>query len=75
MVAGESRHFFAADRFQLTAGDLAAVLLELNGRSVPSDGTAGVSGTIVLPGVLTEAMTGALTGNGTRQATSGNTQR
>ena len=67
VTAGESRHFSAADKFEVTAADAAAVLLELNGQSVPFAGEAGASGTIVLTGVLT--------GNDTRQATGGNTQR
>lgn len=63
MAAGESRHFAAADRFEVTAADAAAVLLELNGQSVPFAGATNSSGTIVL------------TSSDTRQATGGNTQR
>ena len=63
MTAEESRHFAAAERFEVTAADTAAVLLELNGQSVPFAGATNSSGTIVL------------TSNHTRQATGGNTQR
>ena len=63
MAARESRHFAATDRFEVTAADTAAVLLELNGQSLPFAGATGSSGTIVL------------TSNDMRQATGGNTQR
>jgi cytoskeleton protein RodZ len=46
--AGESRHFFAMDKFQVTASDSAAVLLELNGQAMPPLGSPGSSGTITL---------------------------
>jgi cytoskeletal protein RodZ len=48
MQAGESRHFFAMDKFQVTASDSAAVLLELNGQAMPPLGSPGSSGTITL---------------------------
>ena len=48
MQAGESRHFFAIDKFQVTASDSAAVLLELNGQAMPPLGSPGSSGTITL---------------------------
>src|SRR5579862_5451836 len=63
MTAGESRHFAATDRFEVTAADTGPVLLELNGQSVPFAGATNSSGTIVL------------TSSDTRQATGGNTQR
>jgi len=46
--AGETRHFSAAQQFQVTADDSSAVLLELNGVAMPPIGTPGASGTIVL---------------------------
>jgi cytoskeleton protein RodZ len=46
--AGESRHFLAIDKFQVTASDSAAVLLELNGQAMPPLGAPGSSGTINL---------------------------
>ena len=46
--AGETRHFSASRRFEVTAADSSAVLLELNGRAMPPVGTPGASGTIVL---------------------------
>ena len=62
LVRGETRHFAAADRFEVTAADPAAVLLELNGQTVPPLAVPGSSGTIVL------------TAKGARQATGGDTQ-
>jgi cytoskeleton protein RodZ len=46
--AGDNRHFFAIDKFQVSASDSAAVLLELNGQAMPPLGEPGASGTIVL---------------------------
>jgi cytoskeletal protein RodZ len=46
--AGETRHFSAAQQFEITAGDSSAVLLELNGQAMPPLGAPGSSGTIVL---------------------------
>jgi hypothetical protein len=46
--AGETRHFSAAQQFEVTAGDSSAVLLELNGQAMPPLGAPGSSGTIVL---------------------------
>lgn len=63
MSARESRHFAATERFEVTAGDLSALLLELNGQNVPVADRTSSSGTIVL------------TSNDTRQANGGNTQR
>jgi cytoskeletal protein RodZ len=48
MQAGENRHFFAIDKFQVTASDSAAVLLELNGQAMPPLGAPGSSGTMNL---------------------------
>lgn len=48
LAAGETRHFSAAQQFQVTADDSSAVLLELNGVAMPPIGTPGASGTIVL---------------------------
>jgi cytoskeletal protein RodZ len=60
--AGESRHFLAQDRFEVTAADSSAVLLELNGQAMPPLGAPGASGTIVL------------TRQDLKQAPSGNSQ-
>jgi cytoskeletal protein RodZ len=46
--AGETRHYRAKDRFEVTAADSSAVLLELNGQAMPPLGTPGSSGTMVL---------------------------
>jgi len=46
--AGETRHFTAKDRFEVTAADPSAVLLELNGQAMPPLGAPGASGTMVL---------------------------
>jgi cytoskeleton protein RodZ len=46
--AGETHHFSAAQQFEVTVADSSAVLLELNGRTMPPVGTPGASGTIVL---------------------------
>jgi len=46
--AGETRHFTAKDRFEVTAADSSAVLLELNGQAMPPLGAPGASGTMVL---------------------------
>jgi hypothetical protein len=48
LSAGETRHFSAAQRFEITAGDSSAVLLELNGQAMPPLGAPGASGTMVL---------------------------
>jgi cytoskeleton protein RodZ len=48
LPAGATRHFSGAQRFQVTADDSSAVLLELNGVAMPPIGTPGASGTIVL---------------------------
>jgi cytoskeletal protein RodZ len=48
LPAGETRHFFAHQQFEVTAGDSSAVLLELNGQAMPPLGAPGLSGTIVL---------------------------
>jgi cytoskeletal protein RodZ len=46
--AGQTRHFAAETVFQVSAADSSAVLLELNGQTMPSIGSPGASGTIVL---------------------------
>ncbi len=48
MQAHQSRHFPAETAFKVTAADSSAVLLELNGQTIPSIGSPGTSGTIVL---------------------------
>jgi hypothetical protein len=48
LPAGETRRFAARERFEITAGDSSAVLLEMNGRAMPPVGAPGASGTIVL---------------------------
>ncbi|HKW55790.1 MAG TPA: RodZ domain-containing protein [Candidatus Acidoferrum sp.] len=48
MPAGETRHFPAKERFEVTASDSSAVLLELNGQAMPPVGVPGASGTIML---------------------------
>jgi transcriptional regulator with XRE-family HTH domain len=48
LPAGETRHFFANQQFEVTAGDSSAVLLELNGQAMPPLGAPGASGTMVL---------------------------
>ena len=48
LPAGETRHFSASQQFEVTTADSSAVLLELNGRTMPPVGTPGASGTIVL---------------------------
>jgi cytoskeletal protein RodZ len=46
--AGQNRHFSAESAFEITAADSSAVLLELNGQTMPPIGSPGTSGTIVL---------------------------
>jgi cytoskeleton protein RodZ len=48
MQARQNRHFPAETAFQVTAADSTAVLLELNGQTIPPIGSPGASGTIVL---------------------------
>jgi transcriptional regulator with XRE-family HTH domain len=48
LPAGETRHFFANQQFEVTAGDSSAVLLELNGQAMPPLGAPGASGTMML---------------------------
>jgi cytoskeletal protein RodZ len=48
LLAGDTRHFSATQRFEVTAGDSSAVLLELNGQAMPPLGAPGASGTMVL---------------------------
>ncbi len=47
LAAGEARHFSALQRFEVTAGDSSAVLLQLNGKAMPPLGPPGTSGTMV----------------------------
>jgi cytoskeleton protein RodZ len=46
--AGQNRHFSAETAFEVTASDSSAVLLELNGQTLPPIGSPGASGTILL---------------------------
>jgi cytoskeletal protein RodZ len=46
--AGQTRHFSAETAFEVTAADSGAVLLELNGQTMPPIGSPRASGTIVL---------------------------
>jgi cytoskeletal protein RodZ len=46
--AGQNRHFSAETAFEVTAADSSAVLLELNGQTMPPVSSYGASGTIVL---------------------------
>jgi len=46
--AGENRHFTALRNFEVSASDSGAVLLEMNGQTVPPLGLPGSSGTIKL---------------------------
>lgn len=48
LSAGENLRFIAADHFEVSAADSAAVLLELNGNMIAPLGTPGSSGRIVL---------------------------
>ena len=48
LKAGENRRFTAARDFEVSASDSGAVLLELNGQTVPPLGLPGASGTIKL---------------------------
>lgn len=60
LLGGQTRHFSARERFQVSASDSAAVLLELNGQAMPPLGAPGSSGTM------------NLSRNDLRQAPSGN---
>jgi cytoskeleton protein RodZ len=48
LQARQNRHFPAETAFEVTAADSSAVLLELNGQTIPPIGSPGTSGTIVL---------------------------
>ena len=63
LSVGDTSHFSAEDRLEVTAADASAVLLELNGQRVALAGAPGSSGTIVL------------TQKDVRQASGGDTQR
>jgi cytoskeleton protein RodZ len=45
MPAGETRHFFAEEQFEVFAGDSSNVVLEMNGVAMPPVGTPGLPGT------------------------------
>jgi len=45
--AGETRHFTAKQRFEVSAADSSAVLLQLNGKAMPPLGAPGASGRMV----------------------------
>ncbi len=45
MPAGETRHFFSEQQFEVFAGDSSNVVLELNGVALPPVGTPGLPGT------------------------------
>lgn len=63
LPSGQDLRFPANERFDVTAADSSAVLLELNGQTVPPIGTSSSSGTI------------SLTAKDLRQASGGNAQR
>jgi hypothetical protein len=44
MPAGETRHFFAEEQFEVFAGDSSNVVLEMNGVAMPPVGTPGLPG-------------------------------
>ena len=48
MKAGEGRVFTARDKFQVSAGDIGALLLELNGKTLAPIGPPGQEGTTTL---------------------------
>ncbi len=48
LLAGQNRHFAAANQFEVSASDSSAVLLELNGNMIAPLATPGSSGKIVL---------------------------
>ena len=48
LSAGETRHFAAAQQFEVTAAEPSVVLLELNGQAMPPLSSSGASGRIVL---------------------------
>ena len=48
LPSGANRHFPANDRFDISASDSSAVLLELNGQAMPPLGAPGASGTMTL---------------------------
>ena len=62
LPSGQNLRFSANERFEVTAADSSAVLLELNGQPVPPIGTPGSSGTI------------SLTAKDLRQTSGGNAQ-
>jgi cytoskeleton protein RodZ len=48
LAAGENRHYSAKENFEVSATDSSAVLLELNGQTMPPLGAPGASGKMVL---------------------------
>ncbi len=48
LASGENRHFPAKEWFEVTAANSSAVLLELNGQTMPPLGAPGASGTITI---------------------------
>ena len=48
IFAGDTHHFTAETSFEITAADSGAVLLNLNGQTMPPIGSRGASGTMVL---------------------------
>jgi cytoskeleton protein RodZ len=63
LAEGQTRHFQAAENFEVSASDSSSVLLELNGQAMPPLGEPGASGTMVI------------SRKDLRPATSGSTQR
>ncbi len=59
--SGQTLHFSATDKFEVTAGNSSAVLLELNGHELPPIGLPGSSGTISLTSKDLRATDGAAT--------------
>ena len=59
MKAGEDRTFTAKDRFEISARDAGALLLELNGKTLAPIGPPGHAGKVT---VTREALKGALGG-------------
>lgn len=48
LASGENRHFSAKESFEVSAANSSAVLLELNGQTMPPLGAPGASGTITI---------------------------
>jgi cytoskeleton protein RodZ len=58
LPGGDTRHFQALDRFEVSASDSSSVLLELNGQALPPLGAPGSSGTMVFSRKDLEPATG-----------------